>query len=306
MNSPTLQDAFDRRCAATLRAALEAGAEPAQVVVLTAKDGWKKGFPAWMAAVIVRWAEGVPHLAPPTGWYDGEDIGQLFYWTSHGDWPTYRALLAHTPSHVRPLVLSCALWETVGVDAYETVERLLDAGAPPNGYPGHKPILSGTRSVDVARLLVARGADPNGKPTTPARFLPIVMAAGHSVDLVRYLFSAGARLDGRIGRKAVKWASRSIQKPLGGPFCRARILRLLQAYGADIEGILQTALRLSVNYSFPAKVDRDIADLLALGADPRDLRYIHLDHMMLRVHPDGYPLTRAWLAAHDPAFLAVQ
>jgi uncharacterized protein DUF6438/ankyrin repeat protein len=122
----------------------------------------------------------------------------------------------------------------------DSVQALLDAHADPNGSPS--PLLALAHDPTIIRLLVAGGADVNGRNGNGDTILMVAIRSRRA-DRVTALLAAGARPDAvnpQTGQTALQLALQSAATPPPPPFPgepaqpddAARIVALLRTAGA--------------------------------------------------------------------------
>jgi uncharacterized protein len=143
------------------------------------------------------------------------------------------------------------------------VEMLLEAGANPNAAlaSGETPLMSASqKSIEIAELLLAHGADANAKENTGGQTALMWALAERQPEIARVLIEHGADINAR---------SKSSFTPLHFAAQKGDLdsAKLLQAKGADVNAV-------SREYSTPLVVattngQQDVAlFLLENGADP--------------------------------------
>jgi ankyrin repeat protein len=168
-----------------------------------------------------------------------------------------------------PKTLAVALATSALDGNLACVRGLLDAGAPPNG-PGLAlggessevtPLFGAIQanSVDMMRLLLDAGADPNLRAMANAKspgISPIAAASFSSVEAVKLLLAKGADVNGptKDGQSALHRAV------MHGD---AQIVRELVAYGAKVDAKEEDNGKTPLDYAKEGHAD--LIPLLAKG-----------------------------------------
>ena len=99
-----------------------------------------------------------------------------------------------------------------GIDEKSVVRLLLDSGADPNlpDDKGRTPLIANSRDLDVAKMLIAHGANVNAREKDG--FTALMNAS--SVDLTRLLLQQGANPFAKTdrGQTALDWAKQMNDK----------------------------------------------------------------------------------------------
>ena len=131
------------------------------------------------------------------------------------------------------------------------VELLLRAGASPE--VDFLMIAIGEKNVEVALLLVARGADVAARygPWTPLHFAARMGAISYAresrpgramarhAELIRAMLDAGAPVDARTERRPARsdFDNTPLMYAAGGGYTSPDVLRLLLKYGSDVDAV---------------------------------------------------------------------
>lgn len=153
-----------------------------------------------------------------------------------------------------PATLSQQLILAVAHNDLDAAGRLLEQGAPANAVvdDAGTRLLMTARSASMARLLVAKGADPTLADADGATALHRLVTAPAALEIIPVLMEAGsdvqARAEGWHGETPAL-ATWRLFIDMGVPEQGEKVLRMLAAYGAD-----------------PDSFDDDGYNLLLIGA----------------------------------------
>jgi hypothetical protein len=163
--------------------------------------------------------------------------------TAEEDWTTDEAFAASLPyaAHATPLV------RAAGTGDVEVVRLLLDAGADPDGAcgcaGGETPIWAATvvGAADVVAELLARGGSPNAAAFAGATALHVAIQRGRG-DIARLLRDGGAdaELADRGGRTPADWGGPVREEdPTAPPGMFATGIAALDLFAPIIRGTVQ-------------------------------------------------------------------
>jgi ankyrin repeat protein len=146
---------------------------------------------------------------------------------------------AQPKAYSDPAGIDDLLFRAVERNDLDAAGRLLDQGAHPNAVvdDAGTRLLMTVRSASMARLLVAKGADPTLSDVDGATALHRLVTTGAALNLIPVLMEAGgdihARAHGWRGETAVL-ATWRLFIDMGLPEQGEKVVRMLAAYGADL------------------------------------------------------------------------
>lgn len=284
-----LKSAFDHRDLGALAKAFEAGAT--RDTPFRAKGDYFPSKPLG-AALWMQWPEAL-RLCLARVDISPRDVVDALRTARRPHLPMFRAILDFCPPDMKTCAMGRAAEIASERDDVIALRWLLDAGVDPNwcGPANDRRSLLHEARDDTARLLLDRGANPNGPPHGTVDAMPPLGQALHNVGALRVLLTRGATLTEEEGDIAIGNAL------LEGPY---ESVRLLEAYGYRLSEPLSTHFcQVLTGYS-----DDCVRWLLERGADPDDPRAtIYLGGQYHRVNARTYILDRDGRFPRAAAFL---
>lgn len=169
--------------------------------------------------------------------------------------------------------LAQAMWASLAFEDTQQLAQVLKSGADPNAREEISLMtpLMVSEKEEIARLLLAAGADPNGKDRLGRTVTHHAVKMTEAASIVRILSAAGADIDlpapGIADMTPLLYAVEGYTEEFNSDETRL-VIRILAHLGADLEAVDsagRTPLAIAAAHNQP----RLIGVLIDLGADPQ-------------------------------------